>query len=506
MSLAMGIDLGTSSTKTVVIDQDGNLLASASSSYPLETPRPGWAEQDPDEWWRAICSTTAEIASQLNEGFSGWTANDIDGISLSGHMNGAVFAGHDGMPLRRPILWLDRRSQKVCESANEIAGDLLIAKTFHILNPINTLAKILWVKENEPDFYRNARTCLIPKDWIRLKMTGEYASEVSDASVSAMLDLAERDWCGDLLDLLEVRRDLLPPVLESTDISGRLTGRAAAEMGLPAGIPVCAGGGDVATLAVGSGVIKPGVINVGIGTAGHAIAFAETISETPLNQLWPMCHCVPGAYFWLGCSYTCGASMSWLSDQLGEEFDTLSREAEGAPAGSEGLFFLPWMEGSATPHPDTNARAGWLGLTLRHNRGHMTRALMEGVAYDLRESLECFASLDLPLHELRIGEGGARSGLWRQIQADVFGRDVRVLEVEDASALGAAIIGAVGVEIFPDFDTACEATVNLGETVCYDTERSRLYDIGFEHFSRLYPDLKDWFQAAGSHQSRTEEI
>jgi xylulokinase len=505
MPLAVGIDLGTSSTKTVVIDQDGNLVASASANYPLETPQPGWVEQDPDAWWRAICSTTKEIAVQLAEGSSSLSVKDIGGISLSGHMNGAVFVDHEGSPLRRPILWLDRRSQQVCDSANEIAGDLLATKTFHVLNPINTLAKILWVKAFEPDCYQSAKSCLVPKDWIRLKMTGEYASEVSDASVSAMLDLSTRDWCGDILDLLEVRQDLLPPVLESSDIAGRLSAKAAGEMGLFEGIPVCAGGGDVATLAVGSGVIKPGVVNVGIGTAGHAIAFAETIDETPVNQLWPMCHCVPGAYFFLGCSYTCGASMSWLSDQLGEDFGTLSKQAEKAPPGSEGLFFMPWMEGSATPHPDTNARAGWIGLTLRHNRGHLVRSLMEGVSYDLRQSLECFAKLELPLSELRIGEGGARSVLWRQIQADVFGRDVRILEVEDASALGAAIIAAVGVEIFPDFDTACNETVALGETVHNDTERTRIYDTGFEDYRRLYPELKDWFYATGAHQSSTEE-
>ena len=457
----------------------------------MRTPRPGWVEQDAADWWEAICRTTRAVADELRK--QGRPVDDVRGVSLSGHMNGAVYVDGAGNPLRAPILWLDRRSQPECDAANARAGDLLRTRALHVMNPINTLAKVLWVRAHEPDVYRDARYVLIPKDWVRFRMTGTFGSDVSDASVTAAADLRARDWSGEILDALEVRRSLFPVISESTEVIGALTGRASREMGLAAKTPVCAGGGDVSCLAVGSGVIRPGVVNVGIGTAGHALAFAERLDPAAFNRLWPMCHSVPGAFFWLGCSYTCGASLAWLSDQLGEDVAALTRQAEDAPAGSEGLFFLPWLEGSATPHPDARARGGWIGLTLRHTKAHLVRSLMEGVAFDLKRSLECFEDIGLPIEDLRIGEGGARSALWRQIQADMFGRDVRVLEVQDASALGAAVIAGVGVGVFPDFEAACERSVNLGEAVRSGARHAADYEKRFRRYRELYPSLKGWF-------------
>lgn len=497
MALVVGIDLGTSSTKTIVLDDEGRVVASASASYPLRKPGPGRVEQDADDWWRAVCETVRRVVQALAACHPPRPVRDIRGVSLSGQMNGAVFVDASGAPLRPPPIWLDHRSQRECDAATARAGDLLRSRALQVLSPINTLAKVLWVREHEPEVYARAGYVLIPKDWVRFRLTGTFASDVSDASVTAAMDLYERDWSGEILDVLEVRRDLFPDVVESTTVVGALTRAAAAETGLAEGTPVCAGGGDVACLAVGGGVIRPGVLNVGIGTAGHALAFAEGVSDAAFNRLWPMCHAVPGEYLWLGCSYTCGASMSWLNEQLGEDFETLTAQAGEVPPGSEGLFFMPWLEGTATPNPDAHARGGWVGLTLRHARGHLIRALMEGVAFDLRQSLECFKGLGLPAGELRIGEGGARSALWRQIQADVFGQDVRVLEVEDASALGAAIIAAVGVEMYTDFESGCGRAVGLGETVRCDAARVRRYEACFRHYSRLYPSMKDWFQDLG---------
>lgn len=491
MPLVLGIDLGTSSTKTIALDESGVVLATASASYAMQTPRPGWVEQDACDWWAAICRTTRAVMAELRR--HGRSKDEIRGISLSGHMNGAVFVDGAGNPLRPPILWLDRRSQAECDAANERAGDLLRTRAMHVLNPINTLAKVLWARIHEPDVYRNARHVLIPKDWVRFRMTGTFGTDVSDASVSAAADVRARDWSGEILESLDVRRSLFPEISESRDVIGTLTGPASREMGLAANIPVCAGGGDVSCLAVGSGVIRPGVANVGIGTAGHALTFAEKLDPAAYNRLWPMCHSVPGAYFWLGCSYTCGASLAWLSDQLGEDVASLTREAEDAPPGSEGLFLFSWLEGAATPHPDARARGGWIGLTLRHTKAHLVRSLMEGVAFDLRRSLECFADIGLSIEDLRIGEGGARSALWRQIQVDVFGRDARVLEVQDASALGAAVIAGVGVGVFSDFESACERSVGLGEAVRCCGKRANQYEKQFQRYRVLYPSLKGWF-------------
>lgn len=489
MPLVMGIDLGTSSAKTIVMDDAGRVVASASSGYPLHTPQPGWAEQDPGDWWRAVCATVRQTLSLVSP-------SDIVGIALSGQMNGAVFVDAAGRPLRPAILWLDGRSQAECDAANDRAGDLLRDRALTVLNPVNTLAKVLWARAHEPAHYAAAAYALMPKDWVRFKLTGVFTADVSDGSVSAALDLYTRVWSRDILDRLEVRQDLFPEVMESIAVAGALTREAAAATGLAEGTPVCAGGGDMACMAAGSGAIKPGIVGVGIGTAGHAITYAERVSDAAFNRLWPMCHAVPGKYFWLGCSYTGGGSLDWLSRQFGDGFDALTAQAERAPAGSDGLFFFPWLAGAATPHPDPRARGGWLGLTLHHTRGHMIRALMEGVAFDLRQSLECFRALCLPIEEVRFGEGGVKSRLWRQILADVFGRDGWVMELGDASAIGAALIAGVGAGVFKNFEVACDRAVALGEQVRSDAERAALYDRAFARYRRVYPALKAWFSTA----------
>ena len=493
MALVMGIDLGTSSTKTVLMDDEGHVVAMASADYPLLTPHAGWVEQNPSDWWRAVCDTTRQGIRNLMSQQPSHSVHDIKGLSLSGQMNGAVFVDASGDPLRPALLWLDHRSQRECDDANQCAGDLLRERALHVLNPVNTLAKVLWVRAHEPQCYAGASHALIPKDWIRFKLTDAFRSDVSDASVTGALDLYTRHWSNAILDTLKVRRDLFPQVVESPTIAGEISREASEDTGLAAGTPVCAGGGDMACMAVGGGVIKPGIVSVGIGTAGHALTFAESVSDEAFNQLWPMCHAVPDKYFWLGCSYTGGASLRWFRDQFGEGFEDLTAQAEGVPAGSEGLFFMPWFEGTATPHPDAHARGGWIGLTLRHTKAHLIRALMEGVVFDLRHSLECFKRLGLPIDEIRIGEGGAKSALWRQIQADVFGQDVRAMETRDASAIGAAIIAGVGVGVFDSFESACERAIVLGQTVTSDADPARQYDSSYRQYSRLYPSLKDWF-------------
>jgi xylulokinase len=488
MACALGIDLGTSSTKAVLLDEEGQIRGRGSAGYPLYKPQPGWVEQEPEEWWQALGQAVRQALAQ-----GGIAGGEIRGVGLAGQLNGAVFLDGRGRVLRPAPLWLDHRSQAECDWGNERAGEFLREDALLRLAPVNMLAKVLWVQRHEPEVYARARTVLLPKDWLRYRFTGTLGSDVSDASVTAAFDLYERDWSGEILEALELNRDLFPPVADSPDVIGEVTGKAAAQTGLAAGTRVVAGGGDMPCMILGSGVIKPGVVSLGIGTAAHATAFAEELDERAFNRLWPMCHTLPGKYAWLGCSFTGGASLAWFREQFGGTYEELTAEAEKAPAGAEGLFFAPWLEGCATPCPDARARGGFLGLTLRHTRGHLVRALLEGVVFDLRHSLECFKELGLPLEELRIGEGGSHSGLWRQIQADVFGRDAVRIATDDLSAVGAALLAGVGTGLFPDFETACGLAVRLGETVRCDAERAAFYQEAYQRYSELYPALREWY-------------
>ncbi|MCZ6680471.1 MAG: xylulokinase [Candidatus Poribacteria bacterium] len=489
MEYALGIDLGTGSTKVVLLDSDGEIVATASADYPLLKPHPGWVEQNPDDWWQALCQTVQAV---LREAEIPNTA--VRSVALSGQINGAVFVDGRGSPLRPALIWLDHRSQAECDWGNAQAGDLIRSRTLQKLNPVNTLGKVLWVKRHEPEVYAQAHAILMPKDWLVFRLTGVLGAEMSDASASAAFDLFERRWSNEILEKLEVNPELFLPVVESPEVVGQVTTEAGSATGLAAGTRVCGGGGDISCMVLGSGVIEKGIVSVGIGTAGHAVTFADSLSDAAVNQLWPMCHAIPGKYAWLGCTLTGGASLIWFRDSFGMTYEQLNAEAENAPAGAEGLFFMPWLEGTATPYPDAHARGGFLGLTLRHSRGHMVRALMEGVVFDLRHSLECFKSLGLPIEEVRMGEGGSRSALWRQIHADVFCHDLRLIDTEDLSAVGAALIAGVGGGIFPDFPTACKATIKLGEMVRCDPERAAFYEEAYQRYCELYPTLKSWFE------------
>ena len=488
MAFALGIDLGTGSLKTILINDCGEIIATASANYPLHQPRPNWVEQDTTDWWSALCDTTRRVIETAPI-----SAHEIHCVALSGQLNGAVFVDTSGMPLRRPILWLDHRSQAECDWANDQADSLLRSHTMSMLNPINTLAKVLWVNKHEPDIYSKTHFVLLPKDWLRFQLTDTFATDVTDGSVTAAFDLRNRQWSTEILDKFEIRRDIFPAPAESPEIVGHVTAEASKATGLSEGTPVCAGGGDMPCMVLGSGVITPGIVSIGIGTAGHCTTFAESVSDAAFNQLWPMCHSMPGKYAWLGCTYTGGASLSWLRGIFGESYEAMAEYAAEAPPGAEGLFYLPWLEGAATPNPDTNAKGGFLGLTLRHTKAHLTRALMEGVAFDLRHSLEIIKILGLPINEIRIGEGGSRSPLWCQIQADVFAHDVRVIETEDLSAVGAALIAGVAGGLFPNFETACAATIKFGEMVAHNPERTAIYEQNYQRYCEIYPSLKKWF-------------
>ena len=492
--LALGIDLGTTSVKVLLLRCCGRVLATASSDYPLHTPRPGWVEQDARDWWRATCEALRQVVRGIDPG-------RVGALSLSGQLNGALFLDERLQPLRPVPIWLDHRAAEVCRRVDEDGtGARILEVARQRLTPVNTLAKILWVRDHEPETYERTRVVLLPKDWLRLRLTAGLGTDLTDASVTAALDLGARGWSSEILEAVGVREDLLPAPSPSTQMVGVVTEEAAASTGLPAGIPVCAGGGDMPCLAVGSGVVRPGIVSLGIGTAAHATAYAsdlETSARTAAEGLWPMCHPDGRGHAWLGCSFTGGESLRWITGILGAGFEASLAEAAQVEAGSGGLVFAPWLEGRATPGPDPAARGAFLGLNLRHGRGHMVRAVMEGVAYDLRESLECFRCAGLREHEIRIGEGGLRSVLWRQIVADMVGAPVRVLAVDDPSALGAALIAAVGTGMFDDFEEACGAASELAETVEPRDEAVSVYEEGFVEYRKIYPALRDWHGGRG---------
>lgn len=486
MRYVLGVDIGTGSAKAVLLDEAGQLVGRGTADYPLHKPHPGWVEQDGEDWWRGLCASARQT-------LAGVDSAQVACVGLSGQLNGAVFVDAEGRPLRQVPIWLDHRSQAECDWAEQRAGDLLKERAMARLGPVNMLAKVLWVKANEPEVYKRTRWVLLPKDWLRFRLTGRFGAEVSDASVTAAFDLYAREWSGEILDALEIDAGLFPDLTDSPDIVGEVTADAAAETGLVAGTPVVAGGGDMPCMILGSGVIEPGVVGFGIGTAAHATAFAEELDSRAFNKLWPMCHSIPGKYAWLGCSFTGGASLKWFKEEFGGSYEELTQAAAQVPAGAEGLFFMPWLEGRATPCPDARARGGFVGLSLRHTRGHLVRAVMEGVVYDLRHSLDCFTEIGLPIDELRIGEGGSYSALWRQIQADILGRDVVRIETDDLSAVGAALLAGVGSGLYADFATACRGAVKLAETVSCDAGQAELYRQAFARYGALYPTLKDWY-------------
>ena len=485
MAHALGIDLGTSGLKAVLLDDEGDTVATASADYPLLKPQASWREQNPQDWWQALCRAVGEILAAI-------PGAQVRGVALSGQINGAVFVNPQGRLLRPAMIWLDQRAQAECDQVNEQVGDLFRRRAVVHLNPVITLGKVLWVRRHQPEIYAQARL-LAPKDWLNFSLTGVLKAEISDASTTGAFDLYERCWSAEIQQRLGIKDDLFLPLVESGEQMGQLSGAAAAATGLEEGTPVFGGGGDIPCMVLGSGVVAPGIVSVGIGTAGHATISADSMDDRAYNQLWPMCHTLPGKYAWLGCTFTGGASLTWFRDLFGSSYEQLNQEAEAVPEGAEDLVYMPWLEGAGTPNPDARARGGFVGLSLRHTRGHMARALMEGVAFDLRHSLECFKGLGLPIEEIRMGEGGSRSPLWRQIHADVFGRDLRLIETEDLSAVGAGILAAVGGGIFPDFDSACRAVIKLGQTVARHGDRAAFYQEKYERYCQLYPMLREWY-------------
>jgi xylulokinase len=469
-----GIDVGTSGVKALAIDADGRVLARADAGYPLSTPHPGWAEQDPEDWWRATESVLAELRR---------SAGAPAAIGLSGQMHGLVALDVHDRVLRPAILWNDQRTGAESEKIERTIGlERLIELTGNRALPGFTAPKLLWLRSHEPDVYREIRRIALPKDYVRLRLCGEHATDVSDASGTLLLDVAGRQWSEQLLDELKLDHSWLPRVMESQAVSG-VTGD---------GVPVAAGGGDQAAGALGVGVDRPGPLSVVLGTSGVVFAALDRYAADPRARLQTFCHAVPRAWHSMGVMLSAAGSLRWLRDTIAPEvaYDTLVEDAARWPPGTEGLTFLPYLAGERTPHADPDARGAFVGLSVRHDRGALVRAVLEGVAFGLRDSLDLIAELGGTITLGRISGGGARSDLWLAIVASVLEIPLERVAVDEGAAFGAALLGGVAGSVWPDVHAAVAGTVKPRGQVDPVPEWVEVYREGRERFRALYPALR----------------
>jgi xylulokinase len=467
----VGLDVGTTGVKALALSPEGDVLAQAEESYELSTPHPGWAEQDPEDWWRAAERALAALGGQPTA------------IGLSGQMHGLVVLDDRDRVLRPAILWNDQRTEAECVEIEERVGlTRLIQLTGNRALTGFTAPKLLWLRRHESDTYARIAHVLLPKDYVRLRLTGEHATDVADASGTLLFDVARRRWSEEMLDALELDHSWLPRALESPEVSGETA----------AGIPVAAGAGDQAAAALGVGVDRPGPVSVVLGTSGVVFAALPAFASDPQARVHAFCHAVPGGWHAMGVMLSAAGSLRWLHDALGNErgYDELTAGAEEWPPGTEGLTFLPYLSGERTPHADPLARAAFAGLTLRHDRGALVRAVLEGVAYGLRDSLELLRGLGVDPHAGHASGGGARSELWLRILASVLGLPIKRTATDEGSAYGAALLGGVAAGVFRDVHEAVATCVRLLDPVEPDPQWSAVYERGYDRFRLLYPALR----------------
>jgi len=507
-SLILGLDLGTSGVKALLLTVDGSapnrIIAEATAGLPLSTPHPGWSEQDPTDWWRGTVQAIQDVLAR-----SGARPGDIAGLALSGQMHGATLLDGEGQVLRPAILWNDQRSGPECALITERVGFANLIRW--VANPALagfTAPKILWVRRHEPDIYRRISTVLLPKDYINYRLTGEPATEASDASGTLLFDVVHRRWSEEMLGALEIPRSFLPQVYESTDIVGRITTEAAAATGLTQGTPVVAGGADNACAAVGMGVVRPGQLLTSLGTSGTVVAPSSEPRLDPQARLHTFCHAVKDTWYLMGVVLSAGGSLRWFRDTLATEerrqaeaegrdaYDLILDEAAAVPRGSEGLFFLPYLTGERTPHGDPDARGVFFGLSLRHTRAHLARSVLEGVTYALADSASIMRELGVDIQTIRATGGGARSPFWRQMQADILNARVATALADAGPAFGAALIAGAGVNAFPSIVEAVDRTVTMsGDLLLPKPDAVTVYRQYHELYASLYPALADRFRA-----------
>jgi len=494
----LGIDVGTGGTRALVIDESGRVIASATEEHrPFASPQIGWAEQDPSDWWRACGMAVRKALAQGN-----LRGDQIACVGLSGQMHGAVLLDEQARVVRPALIWCDVRTEKQSRDLTaQIGVERLIQLTCNPALANFTLTKCLWVRENEPANWSRVRSLLLPKDYVRFQLTGERAIDMADASGTLLLDVAHRCWSKEMLEAVQMDSSLLPALYESPDICGRISAAGAAATGLHNGTPVVAGAGDQAAGSVGMGVVSPGAVSATIGTSGVVLAATDGPALDPGGRLHTFCHAVPGRWIVMGVTQAAGLSLRWFRDQFGtgadnqlesrvESYEKLTAEAATAPPGCDGLLWAPYLMGERTPHLDPVARAMLTGLTASHTRAHVIRAILEGVAFSLRDTFTIFKEIEIPVKTIRLGGGGARSALWRQIQADIYGRQVETVEAEEGAAYGAAILAGVGAKAWPSVDAACDAVVRIAGSTSPNSKDSQVMEKAYAVYRRLYPAMK----------------
>jgi xylulokinase len=486
----LGIDVSTTGVKALLIDQSGQVTASANTELPLYTPQPLWSEQDPADWWDGAQRSIRDVLSS-----SGVRGDEVVGIGLTGQMHGLTLLDEAGQVLRPAILWNDQRTAAQCDEIRARLGKAhLIQLTGNDALTGFTAPKILWVQENEPEVYRRIRHILLPKDYVRYQLTGAYAVDRADGAGTILFDIKTRDWSPEMLEALGIQPAWLPKTYEGPEITGQVTAAAAALTGLRAGTPVAAGGGDQAAQAVGVGAVSPGIVALTLGTSGVVFATTGQAFIEPEGRLHAFCHSVPGRWHLMGVMLAAAGSLRWYRDTFaaGQAYDDLLAPAESVAAGCEGLLFLPYLSGERTPHPDPLARGAFTGLTVRHGMAHLTRAVLEGVAFGLRDGFELIKSAGLAsIDQVRVSGGGARSPLWRQILADVFNAELVTVNTTEGAAYGAALLAGVGVGAWSDVDAACRATVRATGSTQPQPQQVGQYEKIYTLYRQLYPALKD---------------
>ena len=488
----LGLDISTTGSKALLVDENGVVVATASSPHTLQNPRPLWSEQNPSEWWRAASTSIRSVLEKASIG-----GEQVEAVGLTGQMHGLVILDARGNVLRPAILWNDQRTQSQCDEIHQRIGkDRFIQITGNVALTGFTAPKILWVKENEPDVYAKVMHILLPKDYVRYKLTGEYGMDKADGAGTVLFDLKSRNWSHEVLDALDINASWMPPTFEGPEFTGCVNEEAASLTGLKVGTPVAAGGGDQAAGAVGVGAVEPGVVALTVGTSGVVFATTPSALIESEGRLHAFCHAVPGMWHFMGVMLSAAGSLQWYRDTLASNmsFDELLKEAESIPAGCEGLQFLPYLSGERTPHPDPLARGAFIGLTLRHSRASMTRAVLEGVSFGLKDSFTLIQNAGLgKIVQVRASGGGTKSALWRQILASALEAELVTVNTTEGAAYGAALLAGVGAGAWSDVVTACNVAVKLTGSIMPDPAQVEAYRKAYPLYQELYPALKSKF-------------
>jgi len=501
MGFLLGLDLGTSGIKALVMDENAENIFTSTVEYPLQTPKVNWAEQEPSDWWNGTVEAIKQVLSK-----SSVDPANIKGIGLSGQMHGLVALDKEHKVLRPAILWCDQRTEKQCQYITEkIGAERLIDLASNPALTGFTAGKLIWVRDNEPEIYEKIYKILLPKDYIRFRLTGEFATEVSDASGTLFLDVKNRKWSDELLGELDIDKDILPECFESSVVSGKVNAEASKETGLKEGTPVVGGGGDQAAQAVGTGIVREGIISSTVGTSGVVFATSDAHHLDPGHTLHTFCHAVKDKWHLMGVMLSAGGSLRWLRDTLFNDLKAEAKEkgvdpyilmeekASKIPVGSEGLIFLPYLTGERAPYADPNARGVFFGLSLRHTAGDFVRSVLEGVAFGLRDSLEVIRGQNITIEEIRGSGGGAKSPFWLQIQADINNAPMTTINVTDGGALGVALLAGEGTGVYSSIEDACDAIIKVKSSTKPIEDNVEKYDEYYAVYRSLYPALKDRF-------------